>query len=90
MLARVTFADRPCRGDAVLAGQSDVHQHDIGIVLLDQSHDLVAVGCTTDDDEPSVALEDVHDERGELLIVLADDDPEWCLQHEAGACHTDP
>ena len=63
--------------------QADVHQHDIGRLLFDQPDGLVTVECASDDDEPSVAVEDVCDERAELLVVLADHDAEWGLQHGA-------
>ena len=74
VLARVARVDRASRFDAVATRHADVHQHDVGLVLLTQPNRLVPVGRAPRDDEAAVALEHLLDERGEWFVVLADDD----------------
>ena len=90
VLARIALVDLARRVDAVADRHADVHQDDVGGELRDQPHGFVAVPGAPDDDEAAVGVEDLLHERRELLVVLADDDAQWCLGHRRGACHSRP
>ena len=81
-VAGVARVDRVRRLDPVAARHADVHQHDVGGVLLTESNRLVSVFRAADDDEASVLVEDALDQVCEVRVVFGDQDAEGCLVHE--------
>ena len=82
VLAGVARMDRARCVDAVADRHADVHQHDVGCVLLAEPNRFVSVRCAADEDEPPVFVEDALDELGELIVVFGDKDAERCLGHD--------
>jgi hypothetical protein len=74
VLRRVARVDRTRRVDTVATGQADVHQDDVGLVLGAESHRVVAGSRAADDGEASIAVEDRPDQRGQVIVVLGEQD----------------
>src|SRR5262249_52972542 len=60
-------------GDAVEAGHSDVHEYDVGEVLLGEADGVVAVGGLADDVDVVLGVED-HAEPGSDEFLVVDDE----------------
>ena len=71
---RVVLVDAAGRFDAVHPGHAQVHQHDVGGVLLDQSKGFLSVTCGADDIDVRQTLADGHKAVADERLVIDDDE----------------
>ena len=84
VLSDVTRVNRAGCVDSVATRHPDVHQDDVGRVLLAERDGVVAARCAPDHDEAAVAVEVRLDEPGEAVVVLGEQDSQRGLGHEGG------